>query len=96
VGVFFKGFIAGLIFCLALVLSVLVIGFFYGRDKSFLRDMEVRRELQILREDYSGRNADSFLDGDAAVRGAADAGIERFKQRRDGVLRRIGGGGNDK
>ena len=87
---FWKGLISGVALCAVITLCFLFIRFFYMRDKSLLENMEVQHELEILREDYGHRNADSFLDDNAAIRGAADRGIERFKRKRDEVLQRIG------
>jgi hypothetical protein len=87
---FFRGVLCGVAVCAAIVACYLVISFFYKCDKSLLENMEVQHELQILQEDYGKRGADSFLD-DSAVRGAADAGIERIRRKRDEVLQRIRG-----
>jgi hypothetical protein len=88
---FFRGVLCGIAVCAAIAACYLFIRFFYERDKAIIENLEAQNELQIMREDYGNRNADSFLLDNSAVLGAAENGIERFQRKRDEVIRRIRG-----
>jgi hypothetical protein len=92
---FVRGFFVGVALCAATAALVWVFGFFHRRDKKIIERMEVQNELRLLQEDYGNRDGDYFLDGNDAVRRAADAGIERFGRKRDEVLQRIRGNSID-
>jgi hypothetical protein len=91
---FLKGVAAGAGIMLALVLVVAGFRFFYKRDQGIYEYLERQDEIREIKEDYGGRDPYEFLD-DPGVRGAADSGIERIRRKRDEVLQRGGGGGNN-
>jgi hypothetical protein len=92
---FGKGFVFGIAVCAAVLACYLLNGFFHKRDRAVIENLEAQNELYKLREDYGSLDGDSFLDGDAGVRGAADRSIGRLRNKRDEVIRRIRGGGSD-
>ncbi|GHU45518.1 hypothetical protein FACS1894190_17680 [Spirochaetia bacterium] len=86
---FFKGVLCG--FCITLLLVGLFAGlyFSYQRDKQIIQNFEVQNELQIMRQDYSNRSADEFLNDNADVRTAADRAINEFERKRNEAMERI-------
>jgi hypothetical protein len=85
---FKDGVITGAAIILALVLVVLVLRFFWERDRKMYESMEAQREIQAMGEDINSRPLDEFLE-DPGVRGAADNASADFKRKRDEALRAI-------
>jgi hypothetical protein len=81
-----------------LVIGFIISGFIYGlvylhnRNKEglnyVLEYVEKQNEMEALREDYSSRTADDFLEI-PDVRRAADGASDEFIRKRDEILQRF-------
>jgi len=83
---FWIGFVAG--FLIAAIIFGIVAGFIYSRnkDREIVEYAEKQLEIEVLREDYSTRDPDEFLDV-PGVRRAADGAAAEFDRRIDEILR---------
>jgi hypothetical protein len=91
--VFWKGMITGAGLMLALVLVILAFRFFQERDRKIFETLELRHEIEDLREDYHHRDPSDFLDT-PGVRGAIDNGVEQYRKQQDEILQRRRGTGD--
>ena len=86
---FWRGFVAGVlltsIFCGVIFAAV----YFRNREKGLFEYLEIQQPIEELREDYSGRDANDFLDNYSGVRDAADGAAAEFDQRLDEILQRF-------
>ena len=86
---FMKGVIAGVIASAFILGAILMLWFFQRRDKELMEYVEKQQAVEILREDYAGRDPIEFLDAIPGTRGAADDAYAEFERNRDEVLQRF-------
>ena len=85
---FWFGFILGAL--LVIIVFSVAIGIIYFKDKNkeMIEYAEKKIEIEALREDYSHRAPDEFLDM-PDVRRAADGAAAEFERKRDEALFRF-------
>ena len=85
---FWQGVIAG-VFATAIIFSFVIwIVISNYKNKEILKYAEKQIEVEKLREDYSGRSSDDFLEI-PDVRRAADGASAEFERKRDEALQRF-------
>jgi hypothetical protein len=86
-------FAIGLIigFLTAAVISAVIFGALHYRNKNkeMLEYVEKQQAIEALREDYSNRDPNEFIDDIPGVRGAADGAAGEFERKRDEALQRF-------
>jgi hypothetical protein len=87
---FWFGFILGAL--LVIIVFSVVLGIFYFKDKNREMTEYAKKQIEIekLREDYSNRPSDDFLEI-PDVRRAADGAAAEFERKRDEALQRFRG-----
>jgi len=87
-----KGFIIGFLIPAIIMLIICVFIYVNNRKKEELKNaleyVEKQMEIEALREDYSSRSADDFLEI-PDVRRAADGASDDFIRKRDEILQRF-------
>jgi hypothetical protein len=86
---FKKGFFACVLVSVILFGMGFAIFIFREREKELIEYVEIQQAIEELREDYSGRDANDFLDNYSGVRDAADGAAAEFDQRLDEILQRF-------
>ena len=86
---FGKGFIAGVI--ISAIVFGLIAGIWYlrNKDRELIEYAQRQIEFEALREDYSSRDPNEFIDDIPGVRGAVDDSTAEFERRRDEILERF-------
>ena len=85
---FWQGVIAGVIATAIIFSFVIWIVISNYKNKEILEYAEKQIEVEKLREDYSGRSSDDFLEI-PDVRRAADGASAEFERKRDEALQRF-------
>jgi di/tricarboxylate transporter len=85
---FWLGFICGALLAIIGFSVVLGITYFNNKKKEMTNYAEKQIEIEKLREDYSGRSSDDFLEI-PDVRRAADGASAEFERKRDEALQRF-------
>jgi len=85
---FGKGFIAGVIATVIIFSFVIWIVISNYKNKELIDYAEKQIEIEELREDYSNRDPDEFLEI-PNVRRAADGAAAEFERKRDEILHRF-------
>ena len=91
---FWLGFICGALFAIIGFSVVLGITHFKNKNKELKNYAEKQIEIEKLREDYSGRSPDEFLEI-PDVRRAADGATAEFERKRDEAIQRFRSKGTD-
>ena len=85
---FWQGVIAGVVATAIIFSFVIWIVISNNKNKEILKYAEKQIEVEKLREDYSGRSSDDFLEI-PDVRRAADGASAEFERKRDEALQRF-------
>jgi len=85
---FAKGIIVGILFSVIIFGVAIAFHFLNKRDKGLIEYAEKQFEIEALREDYSNRDPDEFLE-EPGVRRAADGAAADFERKRDEILERF-------
>jgi len=86
---FATGIIVG--FVLAMIIFGIIAGIWYlrNKDRELIEYAERQIEIEKLREDYSSRDPNEFINDIPGVRGAVDDSTAEFERRRDEILERF-------
>jgi hypothetical protein len=85
---FGRGFVFGLLAAILLFSFIAGFMFFKNKKKELINYAEKQIEIEELREDYSNRDPDEFLEI-PDVRRAADGAAAEFERKRDEALQRF-------
>ena len=85
---FIKGLITGVVAAMLIIGLIFAFRFFNRRDKEILEYAQKQMEIEALREDYSNRDPDEFLE-EPGVRRAADGAAADFERKRDEAVQRF-------
>ena len=85
---FAKGIIVGFLITVIIFGVAIAFHFLNKRDKELIEYAEKQMEIEALREDYSNRDPDEFLE-EPGVRRAADGAAAEFERKRDEAVQRF-------